>query len=89
MQNSQGKLEFIQTKPGQRSHLSLPHPLPHFQHLLLDRLPGGHPQLPDRPHDGAGGVKPSHRGGTAAQPMPQRDVSVRGENCIIIITFSL
>ena len=70
--NYQGKLEFIQTKPGPRSHLSLPHPLPHFQHLLLDLLPGGHPQLPDRPHDGAGGVrggrKRSHPGLTAAQP---------------------
>ena len=69
--NYQGKLEFIQTKPGPRSHLSLPHPLPHFQHLLLDHLPGGDPQLPDRPHDGAGGVKQSLRGQTAAQPMPQ------------------
>ena len=70
--NCQGKLEFIQTKPGPRSHLSLPNPLPHFQHLLLDHLPGGDPQLPDRPHDGAGGVrgggKRSHPGLTAAQP---------------------
>ena len=54
--NYQGKLEFIQTKPGPRSHLSLPNPLPHFQHLLLDLLPGGHPQLPAGPH-GGGGVK--------------------------------
>ena len=69
--NCQGKLEFIQTKPGPRSNLSLPHPLPHFQHLLLDHLPGGDPQLPDRPHEGAGGVKQSLRGQTAAQPMPQ------------------
>ena len=86
----QGKLEFIQTKPGPWSHLSLPHPLPHFQHLLLDLLPGGNPQLPDGPHDGAGGVRRSPRGERAAQPMSQCcHVSVGMMENYIIITFSL
>ena len=79
--NCQGKLEFIQTKPGPWSHLSLPHPLPHFQHLLLDLLPRDHPQLPDGPH--GGGVKRPHRGQTAAQAMPQCHVSFMLENYII------
>ena len=79
--NYQGKLEFIQTKPRPWSHLSLPHPLPHFQHLLLDLLPCAHPQLPDWPH--GGGVKRLHRGQTAAQAMPQWHVSVMLENYII------
>ena len=50
-----GKLEFVQTEPGPGSHLSLPYSLPDFQSLLLDVLPGAHPQLPDGPPGGGVG----------------------------------
>ena len=85
-----GQSKLIQTQLGPRSNLSLPPPLPLFQPLLLDLLPGGHPQLPDRPHDGAGGVRRSPRGERAAQPMSQCcHVSVGMMENYIIITFSL